>query len=309
MSRKSSQRTSGLLAELRSALGDAQPTLLRITQQPFDHDPGHLFRMVALAPGDEPEPVDLVDYCLDLQYMEAQPDLLRYALPLCLRAWRQSVLGDTTEYESFMEHFPPAIVDGGLFERLLSEDEGRAVQRFFVRTILDAIDAQDALPFSGYPNAAYPWISELTTAGVVLPEIADLWRAWWSIESTGPACAAIQYASCLIYADHDNPVFPQPPRGAAGGPPELWEFSGFLYNRCWRAENVAFLRATLTVEKLEDVVKRAADRLEALPMGAMAATVHADFKARREVVEARCRELPDILATKQGTPPHFEWSR
>lgn len=264
---------------------------------------------MALPPGDDPKPTDLVDYCLDLQYMEVQGDLLRYALPTCLRVWRQSLLGETSTYEAFMENFYPALVDGGLFERLLSDGEGRAVRRFFERSILDAIDAQDALSFVGSPATVYRWVSALTTAGVILPDVADLWREWWSVETVGQACAVVQYASCLVYDEHDNAVFEPWTRDQGGGPPSLWEFSGHLYDRRWRDSNVAFLRELLTAESLDDAMRRATNRLSSLSMGAKAASVHADFKERIEVVQTRCRELPEILGTKQTSKTYLGWSR
>jgi hypothetical protein len=309
MTRRSSLRTGELFAEVRRALGDPRPTLLGITQEPFDYDPAHLFSLVGLPRGDEPDPGDLVDYCLDFQYEAVQGDLFRYALPLCLRAWRQTLLGETTLYEAFVEHFYPALVDGGVFERLLSDEEGRAVSHFIEQSILDEIEAQAELAFRSSDRSAYRWVRTLTTSGVVLPNVASMWRAWWSIDNAGQACAAMQFASCLIYDEHDNPIFEPWSRTEGGGPPSLWEYAGHLYDRRWRDENVSFLREALTPDTLGDMLNRAVNRLAALPTGPKALEVYAAFAARLEVVRSRCRELPDLLATTQAPAAHLAWSR
>ena len=43
----------------------------KIMQKPFDQDPGHYRRLCALQ-GGNPDPGDLLNYALDMQYMEAQ---------------------------------------------------------------------------------------------------------------------------------------------------------------------------------------------------------------------------------------------
>jgi len=52
-----------------------------IWQQAFDHDWGHFDRLLNLV-DNEPNGVDLVDYCLDIRYEEIQPDLLRACLKM-----------------------------------------------------------------------------------------------------------------------------------------------------------------------------------------------------------------------------------
>jgi len=59
------------LAQLRQALGRRSPPT-EISQRPFDHDDAHLRRLAHLQPDEQPNPMDLVEYALDLQYEEVQ---------------------------------------------------------------------------------------------------------------------------------------------------------------------------------------------------------------------------------------------
>src|SRR5215510_4805628 len=90
-------------ATLRRALGNPRPPA-DVWQRAFDYDADHLRRIVSLRPDQRAEPIDLVDYALDITYEEVQGDLLRYALPICLWAWREDLLGRDRDYGGFVEH-------------------------------------------------------------------------------------------------------------------------------------------------------------------------------------------------------------
>jgi hypothetical protein len=81
------------LAALRRALGQPMPPK-EIWQKPFDYDPAHLHTLARLEPDETADERDLCKYALDLIYEEVQKDLLLYALPFCLRAWREDLRGD-----------------------------------------------------------------------------------------------------------------------------------------------------------------------------------------------------------------------
>lgn len=49
-----------------------------MTQEAFDHDAGHLHRLVQLNPGEPAKPGDLWDYTQDLRYTEIQRELFIY---------------------------------------------------------------------------------------------------------------------------------------------------------------------------------------------------------------------------------------
>ncbi len=55
------------LATLRRALGNPRAPA-DVWQRAFDHDADHLRRIVSLRPEQRAEPIDLVDYALDITY-------------------------------------------------------------------------------------------------------------------------------------------------------------------------------------------------------------------------------------------------
>jgi hypothetical protein len=293
------------LATLRRALGNPGPPA-HLWQREFDHDPGHLKRIVALGSGQRADPVDLVDYALDLTYEEVQGDLLRYALPLCLQAWREDLLGRDKSYGGFVEHLYPALAR--VFDRVLEPADTTAVAAFMRAALLEEMDEQRGLAFTGMGARPYRWFYALGAYGVILPDIPQLWTAWWSLGSVGRAIAAVQYGSCLLYGQMDNPVFTPWTRVGGGGPPPLWEFEGHLYRHRWQESNGSFLREALTPEAVLDVLRRAVFQLKDLPERAVAAQVLKDASAREAILGSRCAELPRILERAQGPGDQFEWS-
>jgi hypothetical protein len=75
------------------------------------------------------------------------------------------------------------------------------------QTILEEIDDQRGLAYQGSRARPHRWIRAVTTYGVLLPDVERLWSAWWSLDTIGRAMAAMQYISCLMYPENENPVF------------------------------------------------------------------------------------------------------
>jgi hypothetical protein len=280
-----------------------------ITQVPFDHDPAHYARLCALAPGELPRDLDLVDYCLDLTYQPVvQPDLFRFLLPVCLRAWRASLAAGGAR-GAFAENLYPALIRGKVLERLLDAPERAAVAAFMRGAVLALLDGQRGLQFRGSQRGPHHWVRTLNTYGVILPDLPALWDGWWALESVGGVVASLQYLSCLMYAETDNPVFaPWTPKHG-GGPPVLWEYDGLLYEDRWLPGNVAFPEATLDVARVEARLRRGSERLQGEPEHAMACRLAEDFASRREVVASRCAELPGLLSIPSAPESTREWSR
>ena len=154
----------------------------------------------------------------------------------------------------------------------------------------------------------YRWIRALTTHGVLLPDIDSVWTSWWALGTIGRAVSAVQYISALMYPNEENPVFaPWTPEGG-GGAPCLWEFEGHLYSHRWLEPNVDFLRRTLTVSAVSDVLARAVGELTHEPEHQVAARMLTDIPMRREMLAARCAELPMLLSKKQEPGALLEWS-
>jgi hypothetical protein len=290
------------------ALGNPSPPD-EITQEAWDRDDSHLRRLARLRPGQRANAKDLWAYTQDLQYTEIQGPLLAYLLPFCLNAWREELRGVSAEYGGFVEWFYPVLANCRIFETDLTSEQGAAVSEFMRQSILEEIDDQRGLSFKGTKARPYRWIGALMTYGVVRPDIEKLWNGWCLLESVGRAVAAVQFISCLMYSEYENPVFAPWTSNEGGGPPVLWEFEGHLYTNRWMQSNVDFLRLTLTVSKVTEVLGRAVDRLTDQQEHDVAAGIRDDVPLCIETLEARCAELPQLLATTQEAGTLLEWSK
>ena len=134
-----------------------------------------------------------------------------------------------------------------------------------------------------------------------------LWTAWWSLETVGRAIAAVQYISCLMYPEYEDPVFAPWTPDSGGGPPCLWEFEGHLYAHRWLEPNVNFLKGILTVQRVSDVLVHAVERLVGHPEYEAAAAVQQDSSLCTETMELRCAELPLLLETIQQSSMQLSW--
>lgn len=292
-------------APLHSALGATKPPE-KITQVAFEFNDRHLRRLVRLKPGERAEAEDLWNYAKDLLHTDIQSSLLVYLLPFCLEAWRDDLKGNYG-YGGFIEYLYPALANRRIFDEHLSPKQTAVVSDYMKETIIEEIDDQRGLAHRGSNAKPYRWIRALTTYGVLRPDIGSLWTAWWSLETAGRAVAAVQYISCLMYPENENPVFaPWTPNGG-GGPPCLWEFEGHLYEHRWLAPNIQFLRETLNVPNVSNVLRRCPERLVNELETAVAAQVLADFPVLADTVDDRCRELQRSF--ESSDPPNQSLQR
>ncbi len=232
---------------LHGMLGVTRPPE-KITQEAFEGNDQHLRRLVRLRPGEQADGSDLWEYIHDLRHKDIQGPLFTYLLPFCLEAWREDLRG-IDGYGGLIEHFYPVLADRQVFDLHLTPQQSAVVSEFMRQTILEEIDDQRGLAFQGSRTRPYRWFRALTTYGVLRPDLDRLWTAWWTLNTVGRAIAAVQYISCLMYPENENPVFAPwtPDRG--GGPPCLWEFEGHLYEHRWQEPNVNFLKRILTVQR------------------------------------------------------------
>lgn len=276
----------------------------KIAQEAFEFDDGHLQRLARLRPGERAESEDFRKYAEDLLYTEIQSSLLVYVLPFCLEAWRDDLKGNYG-YGGFIEYFYPILANRRVFDEHLNPKQAAAVSDYMRQAILEEIDDQRGLAFQGSNAKPYRWIRAFTTYGVLRPDMHSLWTAWWSLETVGRAVAAVQYISCLMYAENENPVFAPWTANGGGGPPCLWQFEGHLYEHCWLAANTKFLRETLDVASVRQMLDRCVERLANQPEHSVAAGIQADFPLLTVTVEARCAELPRLL---EATDRRLQWS-
>ena len=289
------------IEQVRTALR-CQQTPQSIWQPAFDYDESHLYRLLGYVPL-VPDvltttPVsesDLIAYTLDLQYMTIQPDLFRCLFPLCLQAWRQHLLAPagSSPYVGFVEYFLGALASRPFLHELLEAGEYEAVVTFMQNTILDRLDQEEYLSFSG-SGRVYTWFFALGAFAILFPVLERLWRIWWTMQTRGQVTAALQYISCLMYQEQSNPIFHPWTAEQGGGPPALWETGAFIYDRAWRHENIAFFQSTMTPAYVEEQLRRAVTLLgESNVPGKMLR----DLEAQRGVLEHRLKVLPTILAS------------
>jgi hypothetical protein len=287
------------LSKLRRAFSSAPPK--QITQEPFDSSPKHLSRLGRLRPGDRPEVGDLWEYTQDLLYSdEIQCALLKYLLPFCLTAWRDDLRGVHSGYRGFVEHFYPVLANKHIFDELLTPSQTMAVSEFMRASILEEIDDQRGLTYGGIGARPYRWITAVTTHGVLLPDMDQLWTAWWSIDTVGRAVAAAQYISCLMYGVNENPVFAGWTSERGGGPP---------YEHRWLEPNTRFLRRILNPQEVSDVLGLAVERLGGQPEHDVATEIKSDIPLCAETLTARFAELPRLLETPRQPATFLEWTQ
>jgi len=302
----STDQTDAIIA-FRHAYGKVAPPN-KITQEAFERNDRHLRRLVRLKPAERAEPQDLWEYLHDMRNTEVETALLAYLLPFCLDLWHDDLRGGDG-YGGFVEHFYPTLADCGVFDKHLTPKQNAAVSEFMRQTILEEIDDQRGLAYQGSRIRPYRWVGALTSFGVLLPDVDKLWAAWWSLDTVGRAVAAVQYISCLMYAENENPVFaPWTPNGG-GGPPCLWEFEGHLYTHRWLEPNVAFLKGIFNVAVVSEVLSRAVHRLAGQPEHEMAKLIQDDVPLLTDTLQARCAELPRLLETTQEPSRLLAWSK
>ncbi len=292
--------------KLHRMLGVTRPPE-KITQEAFEGNDRHLRRLARLRPGEQADGDDLWEYIHDLRNTDIQGPLFAYLLPFCLQAWREDLRG-IDGYGGVIEYFYPVLADRRVFDLHLTPKQSAVVSEFMRQTILEEIDDQRGLAFQGSRTRPYRWFRALTTYGVLLPDVERLWTAWWSLDTVGRAIATVQYISCLMYPENENPVFAPwtPDRG--GGPPCLWGFEGHLYEHRWQEPNVNFLKGILTVQRVGEVLVLAVERLVGQPEHDVAAAVQEDFPLCTETLEPRCAELPQLLETIQQSSTQLSWS-
>jgi len=295
------------IQELLRALGKPKPPR-SFTQRPFDYDPSHYQRLCAPGGGNAAAG-DLYDYALDLTYIEdIQLDLFRYVIPKCLQAWQVNLQASGhSGYEGFVEQFLAALAQRQGFVGFLPREQHEAIAKFMSDAILDKIDQENKLTFSGMAASPYAWINSIAALGTAFPCIPALWREWWDMHTRGQAYAVLQYASCLMYFSTDNPVFSpwSPERG--GGPPCLWETGAFIDRQSWLADNVVFLKKTLSVRYVGEAVSNAAISLNGCPDSFKAERLAADFESASEIVAQRIDDLITILSSPLGKAPVMDW--
>lgn len=286
------------IQDVITSFGSPKPPV-KITQEPYHNGPGYLGRLCKSQSSATPS--DLHSYAHDLCYQDLQQDLFLYLFPLCLRAWQEDLMkSHESDYAGFVEYFSSAMARHSGFQRLLTATQCDAVTVFMKEAILDKIDQEKELSFSGMRATPYSWMYTIGTFGTVFPCVPQLWEEWWSMPTIGRACGVLQYVSVLMYPDDKNPIFAPWTCDSGGGAPALWETDGFIYENAWLPENVSFLRATLTPLYIQQSISKAAAVLHGNINSTVPEQMACDFQAARVLLELRIEELLQFLSLPLG---------
>ena len=99
------------------------------------------------------------------------------------------------------------------------------------------------------------------------------------------------YASGLIYLKGENPIFEKWTPEKGGGGPHLTESDANIYDSIWLDSNLAFLSTTLSVDYIQEQMRRAAHQLRTEPESDLATKVAVDAKSRADIIEMRIEDL------------------
>lgn len=212
-----------------------------------------------------------------------------------MQAWQQNLLVplSSPSYRAFVEYFLGALACRNFLQELLTAEEYEVVVNFIQNTILDRLDQEEELSFSGN-GRVYTWFYALGTFAIIFPTMESLWKIWWMMETRGHVISALQYLSCLMYDEQRNPIFhPWTPQ-QGGGPPELWETGAHIHDRAWQHKNVAFFQSTITPAYVEEKLHQA---VAFLAESDIPGKMMRDFETQKDILEYRLKVLPAILAS------------
>ena len=298
MSKRRGESPSITWERLRAIFGNA-PQLTNVRETQFDYCELELKRL-ARTPYEEIDFRDLWYYHHDLAYVELQPEVFNRLFPVCLMNWHRSLL-DNRPCTTGDADFHWAVQHGKVFEKMMTAAQREAVYAFFRDSFLERLDLERT--FAEVRNNAPPasWIARFNSLGVVMPRIDIIWNEWWKLETPGRAVAALQYCSCLMYFDEENPLF----EIWKGVSPPLWTNDGFFFSDAgWHEKNLTCLSQNLTTDFVIAKVQQAAAVIESKPEQETARRMTSDLPQCRPLIAERVRELPLRLRDGNG----HEWS-
>ena len=217
-------------SRLRAVLGPA-PKPLTVWQRQFDGFDDTL-RKLAQSEWDEIHEANLWEYFLDLTYQELQPDLFRHLFPACLKFWYDTLMRNEGAQRGDAD-FHRALLHGNILSKMLDDQERQRTLDIFIDGFLDRVDLQRGFKYERPGKAANAWISRFNSIGLVAPVIPEIWRRWWSLDTSGKAVSAMMYASGLIYWKGENPIYLPWTCDEGGGGPYLTVWDSEVFDRSW----------------------------------------------------------------------------
>lgn len=277
--------------ELKEILNQPNPPS-DIWQKPFDYDPGHYKRLFDTTR--RPSNNDLCAYMLDYQYMRIQPDLLRFFLPRVLHKWGEYLFDSGEEYGGFAEHFFAALSARPLYPNFLSQDEFDATMKYVASLLLSRMGIEKSLCHSGSKASPYKWLYALCEFMVLFPGLEYLWERWWSLATEPYALCMVQFSSCLLYDESDNPVFSPWTSQEGGGPLDLWGKVGDIIDEETHPKNIAFLKSILSEDYLHGKLTQASERITERDNARILDQILDEFDSRRNKLQEHLTKLQNI---------------
>ena len=268
-----------------------------VWQRQFDYFDDNL-KELAQTPLDRIDRSDLWYYYHDLAYCELQPELFAYLFPLCLWDWHLTLQANEPCSHGDSD-FHKGLYRGNVLEKMTTPDQREQIYSFLHDSLLEKIDQiSQIMALSRLENLAWLW--RLNSLASIVPQVERLWTVWWSMETPGRAMAAVQYVSDLLYFAEENPIFANFPDrpGSDDLFPMLAGHDSLIWPG-WLPVNLDFIRTTLTADEVDNSLKGAIAALRATPEVRLVQRFQQDFPDRREILESRLSELPNLLENSE----------
>jgi len=281
----------------------------RIVQPAFD-SPEALAALLKHRDLDLPaDPGALDEFCLCLQHVDPlQPDLVLFALPLCLHVWQHCLFDEqfaethvdlVSRWHSALSARPMIIAD------TVGGEAASAVNEFMRSSILSRLSYEHRLRKPTTDDSTSTWIGFLASYGCIWPDIGQIFREWRLLHYTGHAFAALQYLCMFAYDERENPLSSAQVSVTGGGAPRPWDYAEECQRSHWLPANLTALQDLFCVTWMEQWAADAAGRLVGQPEWGVARTIAEDITLQPYRIDQRIR---DVIRNLESTDPYRYWS-
>ena len=272
--------------------GNAKPPR-EVWERQFDYCDEE-FKQLCATPLDRIESNDLWYYYHNLSYSELQPEVFAYLFPRCLMEWHESLMRNEACGAGDAE-FHYSILQGRIFETMMTGEQREQVYRFFIDSFLTRLDQERGWVIKGEKTPVFCWTARLNSLAIVMPRIDALWGEWFPVSTPGRAFAAVEYLASLIYEPADNPFFPPLIPGRTISVFLLTNHDSHIIDAGWMEENLRFLRSVLTYRFVVETLNDAAAILREEPEYPTVAQCTEDVQSRRDLVEFHIELMFEVL--------------
>ena len=243
----------------------------------------------------------LHEYCLCLRYVRPlQRDLMLHALPLCLKAWQESLFG--MGHTDVAKAFHSALGNApNIISTTISDDAARVVADFMRGSLIARMSRERTLRKPAGDLSVHTWIAFFASYGCIWPEVEKIFDDWRRLPLVGLSVAAIQYLSLLAYDDVEHPLFPAWSSSTGGGAPKPWDYATEDGDSpTWLPENIKALAESLSVDGVQQWVCAAAQQLAGHTEHQLADLVAEDVGLQPYRVESRIVDLVHHMASREA---------